>query len=182
MLIDEMSAAECGSALEQMRFGRLACSRDNQPYVVPIYFTFDGRYLYAFTTLGRKVEWMRANPLVCVEVDDVQSQFQWMSVVVFGLYEELPDAPRWEQERRHAHALLESRAMWWEPAYVASAHRGQPHSLTPIFYRIRINSMTGHRAMPDPNEGIVSTGTARAKHKDSWWRSIFADTKTKKSL
>jgi uncharacterized protein len=147
MLINEMSAEECRGALEQMRFGRLACSRDNQPYVVPIYFTADGSYLYAFSTLGQKIEWMRANPLVCVEADDVQDQSQWTSVVVFGRYEELPDDPRWEQERQRAHALLESRAMWWQPAYVASTHRGEPHSLTPIFYRIRINSIVQCRLL-----------------------------------
>ena len=62
MLIGEMSVAECRGALEQARFGRLACARDNQPYVVPFYFASDGDYLYAFSKLGRKIEWMRDNP------------------------------------------------------------------------------------------------------------------------
>ena len=35
--------------------GRLACPRDNQPYVIPIYFALHGDYLYSFTTLGQKI-------------------------------------------------------------------------------------------------------------------------------
>ena len=37
-----------------------------------------------------KVEWMRSNPLVCFEVDEVQNQNRWSSVIVFGRYEECP--------------------------------------------------------------------------------------------
>jgi hypothetical protein len=31
MFIHEMTEDECGAALEQMSFGRLACARDNHP-------------------------------------------------------------------------------------------------------------------------------------------------------
>ena len=60
------------------------------PYIVPIYFAYEPDHIYGFTTLGQKVEWMRANPLVCVEVDEVLSHFRWSSVVVVGRYENLP--------------------------------------------------------------------------------------------
>jgi hypothetical protein len=36
--------------------------------------------LYSFATIGRKVEWMRANPLVCVEVDEIVSRQKWQTV------------------------------------------------------------------------------------------------------
>lgn len=149
MLIHDMTDHQCLDALDGARFGRLACARDNQPYVLPFYFAYTGRYLYSFATLGRKIEWMRANPLVCVEVDKVISSQEWMSVIVYGRYEELPDAPQWQRERELAHDLLARRAMWWQPSYVAMTHRGEPHSLTPIYYRIRMDDMTGHRATPD---------------------------------
>ena len=35
----------------------------DQPYIVPIYFSYDGKHLYGVTTLGQKIEWMRSNPL-----------------------------------------------------------------------------------------------------------------------
>ena len=54
MLIHEMTEDECRAALERVSFGRLACARDNQPYVLPIYFSYDGEHLYGFSTLGTK--------------------------------------------------------------------------------------------------------------------------------
>lgn len=159
MFIHEMSVAECYSALERTNVARLACAREGQPYAVPVNFAFDGTYLYGFTTLGQKIEWMRANPLVCLEVDEIISKNQWMSLVVFGEYEELPDKPEYEHARTRAHALLQERAMWWEPAYISQEHRDQTHSLTPIFYRIHVKKITGHRATPEepsPRPGAES--------------------------
>ena len=79
------------------------CAHKNLPYVVPIYFVYEDPYLYGFTTLGQKVEWMRSNPQVCVELDEIVNGTQWMSIVIFGRYQELPDAPenveRWNHHR-----------------------------------------------------------------------------------
>jgi nitroimidazol reductase NimA-like FMN-containing flavoprotein (pyridoxamine 5'-phosphate oxidase superfamily) len=160
MFIDEMTFKECCAALKKVNVGRLACAHDGQPYAVPINFAFDGTYLYGFTTLGQKIEWMRANPLVCLEVDEVISESQWMSIVVFGRYEELPDEPKYEYARKRALSFLQKRANWWEPA-ISQEHRDQAHSLTPIFYRIHIEKMTGHRATLDEQElsTTIAAGT-----------------------
>ncbi len=81
MIIEEMTPDECFELLQQIGFGRLGCARSSQPYVVPIYFAADKDHIYGFSTLGKKIEWMRANPLVCVEVDEIISHAQWRSVV-----------------------------------------------------------------------------------------------------
>lgn len=159
MFIHEMTSEECSDALRRVTFGHLACARDNQPYVVPVNFVFDGRNLFGFTTLGQKVEWMRSNPLVCFEVDEVKNHNNWMSVVVFGQYEELPDTPENEMARTRAHAFLQKRVMWWEPAYISQEHRDQPHSLTPVFFRISIDRITGHRADSDRVEDTRTAAT-----------------------
>jgi nitroimidazol reductase NimA-like FMN-containing flavoprotein (pyridoxamine 5'-phosphate oxidase superfamily) len=41
MIIRELSSKECGEALNAATFGRLGCARDNQPYVVPVFFATD---------------------------------------------------------------------------------------------------------------------------------------------
>lgn len=146
MFIHEMSDAECCQVLQSEKVGRLACARNNQPYVIPIYFAFDGNYIYGFTTVGQKVEWMRTNELVCFEMDQIENDCDWVSIVVFGRYEELPDTPEYQAARNQAHRVLQTHSMWWEPAYMSQEHRDQPHSLTPVFYRIHIERMTGHRA------------------------------------
>ena len=169
MFIHEMTRDECNEALARARFGRLACARDNQPYVLPFNFVFDGdNYLYGFTTLGQKIEWMRSNALVCFEVDEVKNHNQWSSVIVFGRYEELPDTPDFEVARTHAHGFLQQRAMWWEPAYISQQHRDSPHSATPIFFRIKIDEVTGHRANSDDREIAIAASLAGIPALPSW--------------
>jgi nitroimidazol reductase NimA-like FMN-containing flavoprotein (pyridoxamine 5'-phosphate oxidase superfamily) len=115
---------------------------------VPVYFAYEDNALYSFGTLGQKIEWMRANPLVCIEVDEIVDQQQWESVIVFGRYEELPDTSEWQGARAVAYQLLQKSPMWWEPAYVQSIHGGTPRPLVPIVYRIHIARITGRRATP----------------------------------
>jgi len=157
MLVREMTVDECRAVLAGMRIGRLACARDNQPYVVPFHFAYDDKahidslttHLYAFSMLGQKIEWMRANPLVCVEVDEINRQDDWASVIIFGRYEELPDTPQYKGERAYAHEMFSHHAMWWQPAYAATEHRGESQDAKPIYFRIRIERITGRRAVAD---------------------------------
>src|SRR5579863_2995953 len=100
MLIREMTVKHCQEFLARTDFGRLACVHDNQPYIVPIYFAYEPDRLYGFSTLGQKIEWMRSNPRVCVEVDEVSSTRSWSSVIVSGRYEELQDTSEYISERR----------------------------------------------------------------------------------
>ena len=153
MIIQEMTEDECRTALGQADFGRLSCARGNQPYIVPIYFVCDGKHLYCVTTLGQKIEWMRSNPLICMEIDERTSQYEWMSVIVSGRYEELPEASENEGARSHALEVLQKRDSWWQTACVATEAREQR---PPIFYRIHIVQMTGHRAMPNAIEAATA--------------------------
>lgn len=145
MEVNEMTAQECNAVLEHVSLGRLGCSYENQPYVVPIQFAYDSGYLYVFSTLGQKVEWMRANPVVCVQTDQIESQGQWISVIVNGQYEELSE-PRYTDERKHASALLAQRSYWWLNALGARQTRVGDKSIEALFFRIRIDSMSGLRA------------------------------------
>ena len=175
MVIREMSREECLRVLARARLARLACAHENQPYVVPahlVYHSCDGEAcFYGFTTLGQKVEWMRANPLVCVEVDEVTSDVQWVSVIAFGRYEELPGTPECDvgrlperaesshgsratpdtagrdSERLLAHkVLLQAHPQWIEPAAASRAECDPAEPFIPIFYKVLINQVTGRQA------------------------------------
>jgi nitroimidazol reductase NimA-like FMN-containing flavoprotein (pyridoxamine 5'-phosphate oxidase superfamily) len=67
----------------------------------------------------------------------------------------------YEEARMKAYAVLQERAVWWEPAYISQQHRDQPHSLTPIFYRIHIDKITGHRAKSEESETSALTPSKR---------------------
>jgi uncharacterized protein len=146
LLIEELPIQACLDLLARVRSGRLACARDAQPYIVPFYFAYHGNCLYSFSTVGQKIEWMRANPLVCVEADEVVSTHQWMSVIVLGRYEELLDTPEWRSERELAWKLLQQYAMWWEPGYAKAIVHSAERPLVPVFYRVSVTRLTGRRA------------------------------------
>jgi uncharacterized protein len=196
MVIQDMTKSECLSAIARARLGRLACARENQPYVVPIYFAYEEPYLYGFTTLGLKIEWMRSNPLVCVELDEMDGHDQWTSVIVFGRYEELPETFETKQadphdhgagrqaarpasmevaerERQHAHELLQRHPEWWEPGCTSRKQRTPAGAATPIFYRIRIDRITGRRATPSPGDLHRSKPRILARESRSWLRNLF---------
>lgn len=145
VLIHKLTASECRQILARARYGRLACARSEQPYVVPVtlYFDPDGDCLYGFSTLGQKIRWMRDNPMVCVEVEEVESRVHWTTVLVFGRYEEIPKGAG-SDLRRRAQELFNSQPQWWLPG-TATLTPDEQHVL-PVVYRIRINKLTGRRA------------------------------------
>jgi len=189
MVIREMDREECLRVLARGRLARLACARENQPYVVPVYLAYHegSACFYGFTTPGQNVEWMRANPLVCVEFDEVAAYDQWVSVIVTGRYEELPETPEcdrvrlraqecprqvgeaippWsadsrqrqsDDERQLAWHVLKTLPVWWQPgstAWAARAHRDSAERYIPVYYRVRIDRVTGHEATRDAREAI----------------------------
>ena len=155
MVISEMTDKECRQFLARSSFGRLACAQENVPYIVPIYFVYEPDHLYGFSTFGKKVKWMRLNPHVCVEIDDVSNHFRWASLVVNGRYEEFPDEAEYRTEREHAQMLLEKRFLWWQTAYAAMQLRSKKERHPPLFYCIHIEDMTGRKATPDSVEARI---------------------------
>lgn len=147
MQIVDMNQIEIKQVIETASVGRLACTHEGQPYIVPLNFAHYEGALYAFTTYGHKVECMRANPRVCVEFDHVSATNDWQSVIVTGLYEELNRDPDTNDARNDAYRLLSNRAQWWEPAYVKTVIRGRTRGLQPVYFRILISEVTGHKAI-----------------------------------
>jgi nitroimidazol reductase NimA-like FMN-containing flavoprotein (pyridoxamine 5'-phosphate oxidase superfamily) len=210
MLIREMTRDECVRVLSETRLARLATARENQPYIVPVYVMYDEatECLYGFTTPGQKVEWMRANPLVCVEMDKVTAYDQWVSLVIFGHFEEVLKTPGNDgvdfqaqlrppqvgeaippcaadqqprviaNEQEHAWQLLKSHPVWSEPgctAWAARAHRDSAEPFRSVYYRIRINQVTGHEATRDAKDAIYFDKPSHAGDRFGWLRKTVTN-------
>lgn len=145
MLIHEMNEPECREILARASFGRLGCALNDQPYVIPVGIACETDYIYVFSTFGKKIEWMRTNPKVCVQVDEIKSQSEWTSVIANGEYQELEE-PRHTDERTHARKLLEKQHHWWLNAMAERRLQMRDQEIAPLFFRIRIGSITGLRA------------------------------------
>jgi nitroimidazol reductase NimA-like FMN-containing flavoprotein (pyridoxamine 5'-phosphate oxidase superfamily) len=145
MLVHQLSVQECEEFLARCTVGRLACVRDRQPYIVPITFVFAApeRCVYGFATAGQKIEWMRRNPKVCLQVDEIKDRFEWTSVVALGRYDELTRSRTAEIQR--ARELLDTRQSWWLPG-AAKLDDGTEHHAA-VFYRVVLDSISGRRAL-----------------------------------
>ncbi|MEP9389875.1 pyridoxamine 5'-phosphate oxidase family protein [Mesorhizobium sp. KR9-304] len=116
------------------------------PYLVPIHYAYAAGFLYSFSLPGQKIEWMRTNPRVCVQVDQFFGEHRkWRSVLVFGAFEELLDRIGWKRERDHAWSLREKQLVG---AWCAEAYSGAGTS-SHLFYRIKAERMTGRRTLDD---------------------------------
>ncbi|PTM94203.1 pyridoxamine 5'-phosphate oxidase family protein [Mycoplana dimorpha] len=149
MYVREMSYPECHSLVAGGDLARLACCKDGQPYIVPITYALEGQCVYCFSMPGQKVEWMRDNPKVCLQVDTFYSGRQWKSVVVSGRFRELSHEQTPRSEWIHAWSLLERKTNWWEPGGL----KPEPQEISPesphIFFCVDVEGMTGRAAFDE---------------------------------
>ena len=148
MRIIEISQHECSELLKRVSFGRLGCALDNQPYVVPVRFSYEPDCICIFSTVGQKIAWMRQNPKVCLQADEIGNDSTWLSVIVMGTYLELRETQhtaQWE----HAKELLSQHSEWWLNPLAERREQINDLSIKPVFLRIDIKSMSGLRAMPE---------------------------------
>ena len=120
--------------------GRIACcdhgsgGGDGRPYVVPLAYGYDGGSIYAHSGPGKKLNFMRANPLVTVEVDEATAPDRWSSVIAEGVLEELTN-PTARQ------AALQFIYPPPQPVPELGAHT--------VVYRIRLTAKSGRYETPE---------------------------------
>lgn len=148
MRIIAMSQQECRELLKRVSIGRLGCSLDDQPYVVPVGFSYEPDYIYIFSTLGKKIKWMRKNPKVCLQADEIGNRSNWLSVIVTGTYLELRE-PQYTAQLEHALEQLEQYSEWWRNPLAQRREQTRDLSIETVFFRIDIGSMSGLRTMPE---------------------------------
>src|SRR6516165_6934868 len=144
MRIVAISQPECEQLLSRVSIGRLACSFNDQPYVVPVCFAYEPERLYVFSTLGKKIEWMRQNPKVCLQVNEIANPSNWISVVINGTYLELRE-PQYTVEKERARKHLAQLLQWWLAPMAQRREQTSDLLVQAVFFRIEIESMSGLR-------------------------------------
>lgn len=135
-----MSEDEIDALVREEVVARIGCHADGVTYVVPVAYAFHEGALYGFSHEGRKLDMMRRNPRVCVEIDAVEHLGAWRSVIAWGWFEEL------NGEDAEAGATLAAQRLGGlvsDPASrkrLEDALRREP---APVIYRIRISERTG---------------------------------------
>ena len=134
MLI-QLGEQESLKLLEEIKIGRMGCCLNDAPYVIPIHYFFDGKHIYVHSLPGRKIEMLRANPNVCLQVDEIKDEYNWRSVIVFGRYEELTAVA----EHDTALAMLFRHMPHLTPVEAGMSRQ----SVQSIVFRIKPDQITG---------------------------------------
>src|SRR4030095_1272801 len=135
-MITFLSQEDARALLAANRVGRLGCVYEGGPYVVPINYVLDRETIYAHSLPGRKIEALRANPRVCLQVDKVIDTYHWTSAIAYGTYEEIVDP----NERDHAVRTLLARFPDLTPVESVPVHDGQS---SVVIFRIPVQEITG---------------------------------------
>jgi len=142
------SRAEIDAIIRAAEVCRLAFARNNDPYLVPVSFGYDGERLYFHTApKGRKIDFIESNRRVCFEFetdvalvknpDDACAwSFSFQSVIGSGTVSELVST----EEKTHAlnQIMLHYSGREWDiPDHRAATTR---------VWRIDIDEITGKRS------------------------------------
>lgn len=87
----QLSEADARDMLQQGELARLGCIVNGEPYIVPINYFLEGDRAYSHSLAGLKIDALRKNPRACLQLDEIEGDFQWRSVMAFGVYEEIDE-------------------------------------------------------------------------------------------
>jgi uncharacterized protein len=150
-MITALTNKEIEEFLLQNVLGHLGCNDGFNTFVFPINYVYDGKYIICHSQLGLKIEAMRQNKRVCLQVDEIKDFKNWKSVLVLGEFQELED----ERERYQAIKVFVDRHLQLKINHPLGMHGKTEQKeklqiqgeLRPVIYRI----------MPDEKNGRFET-------------------------
>lgn len=138
----ELSTGEMEDILRNGYHAHLGCHTWVEgTYVCPVTYVFEEGYVFSHSLMGKKIEMMRANPNVCLQVEEVKSIFNWKSVIIYGRFEELTGGFEAEVGLR----LLKKKIAQLEATHKVSELQVQIEAILSRakIFRIKIVKMTG---------------------------------------
>ena len=160
----ELTSEEIDSLLQTENYGRLACSADGRPYIVPVGFAYDGKRFICYGAKGLKIEMMRKNSEVCFQVDHIENLVNWKSVVAWGKFVELSGTEASTSARLIIDKLFS--ALDYPTMPLDGMRSITPPSRSPDFtkavvYQIEIEQKTGrYERIPMPSERELPSFTS----------------------
>jgi nitroimidazol reductase NimA-like FMN-containing flavoprotein (pyridoxamine 5'-phosphate oxidase superfamily) len=80
----DLSSEECARVLEEGRIAHVGCISEGRPYVTPMSYVVIGGDVCFRTGPGRRVDALRTDPRVCIEVTIAHEDDDWESVLFWG--------------------------------------------------------------------------------------------------
>ena len=89
-MIKNLTENEARELLRNQKFGHLGCVLESgEPYVVPVNYLFKDDGIYIHVLPGQKLDAMRENRKICLQVEKIDDKTRWQSVIAFGEFQEV---------------------------------------------------------------------------------------------
>lgn len=144
-MLGELNYTQIKNVLSSQAIGRLACSDGKQPYIIPVTYAYDGKYIYGQLIEGTKLKLLRKNPKVCFEIDIITNMANWQSVLVYGVFVELKntDAKKARDFLFETVFPLMTSSTIHPFGHEQNAKVNDETRVKPVMYRIKISKLTG---------------------------------------
>ncbi len=96
-MLGELSNIQIETILRSEVVGRIGFSDRHKTFIIPVTYAFDRNSIYVQSRPGKKIDVMREHPRVCFQVDEIEDQENWRSILVWGTYEELVDPTAYQK-------------------------------------------------------------------------------------
>ena len=90
MMIKNLDEKAARKLLKEQKFGHLGCvSESGEPYIVPINYLYKDDEIYIHCLPGQKLDALRTNGKVCLQVEKIENSCGWQSAIAFGEFQEV---------------------------------------------------------------------------------------------
>tara|TARA_R110002051_G_scaffold206109_1_gene271850 strand:+ start:468 stop:920 length:453 start_codon:yes stop_codon:yes gene_type:complete len=145
----DLTTSAIERVLRNNYLGHLAYLWQEKPYLIPITYYFDhiDGTIISYTSEGHKIDAMRKNNTVTVQVEEMQSMFNWESAMVHGTFEELKGSVAKQKLHQFTEGVksIIKRKEDKEVEFINEFSSKLYSRGIPIVYRIKIQEVMGKR-------------------------------------
>jgi len=151
-MIKDLKKDHCHLILQGNHWGYLAFTGHSSPYVLPITYYYDKKNNCIISTSaeGHKIDCLRENKLVSLNVSKIDSVNNWSSVLVHGEYEELKGIDAKYQLHQFVQGIkgIIAENEKSDLRFIGDFSNSIKPDAIAVVYRIRIKEMTGKYRKP----------------------------------
>jgi hypothetical protein len=146
--MEDLRPKECIDLLNNNYIGHLAYIFEGKPFTVPITYYYDQKdSILAYASEGHKIEAMRKNTAVSLQVEEISGVKDWISILVHGEFKEITGANAKFLLHEFADgvkAIIHKKENLM-PQYISEFTSDVYSTGITIVYRIKITKMTGKK-------------------------------------
>lgn len=152
-MIKDLKKDRCRLLLQRNYWGYLAFTGHGSPYVLPVTYYYDreNNCIISISAEGHKIDCLRENKSVSLNISKVDSINDWSSVLVHGEFEELKGIDAKYRLRQFVDGIkgIIAESERSDIRFIGDFSNSVKPDTVAVVYRIRINEMTGKYRVPN---------------------------------